>query len=79
AFETVGVKEVAPVVAEKQELNLSSFKEARAVVEAGSTPGWGHVLDIPIKQDKFGLGYSPQAEASSSSGSSSRGKGPILF
>ncbi|XP_058754437.1 uncharacterized protein LOC131627615 [Vicia villosa] len=36
---------------------MSSLKEAKAVVESGHPEGWGRVLDLPIKQDKCGIGY----------------------
>ncbi|XP_058782859.1 uncharacterized protein LOC131657480 [Vicia villosa] len=40
--------------------------KAKAVVESGHPEGWGRVLDLPIKQDKCGIGY--QLVQSSSNG-----------
>lgn len=44
---------------------MSSLKDARAVVQVGHPDGWGHVLDLPSKFDKFGLGFSPAGQGSS--------------
>ena len=36
---------------------MSSLKDARAVVEEGGSTIWGQLLDFPYKSDKFGLGF----------------------
>lgn len=43
-------------------ISMESFKEAKAVVESGHPEGWGRVLDLPAKFDKFGLGYHPDQQ-----------------
>ncbi|XP_058776858.1 uncharacterized protein LOC131651207 [Vicia villosa] len=48
--------------------------EAKAVVESGRPEGWGRILDLPIKQDKCGIGY--QLGQSSSNGAP---KKPVTF
>ena len=37
--------------------SISSFKQARAVVDSGVAPGWGRLLELRVKEDKFGIGY----------------------
>ncbi|KAI5433312.1 hypothetical protein KIW84_020552 [Lathyrus oleraceus] len=39
--------------------SISSFKQARAVVDSGVAPGWGRLLELPVKEDKFRIGYQP--------------------
>lgn len=39
-------------------VSMSSLKDVRAVVENGHPEGWGRVLDLPLKFDKLGLGFS---------------------
>ncbi|XP_058726057.1 uncharacterized protein LOC131597370 [Vicia villosa] len=57
AFEAVQTIKIPYVENNKLEAPMSSLKEARAVVESGHPEGWGRVLDLPIKQDKCGIGY----------------------
>ncbi|XP_058745905.1 uncharacterized protein LOC131618759 [Vicia villosa] len=57
AFEVVQTIKIPYVKNKKLEAPMSSLKEAKAVVESGHPEGWGRVLDLPIKQDKCGIGY----------------------
>ncbi|XP_058741044.1 uncharacterized protein LOC131613387 [Vicia villosa] len=57
AFEAVQTIKIPYVENKKLEAPMSSLKEAKAVVESGHPEGWGRVLDLPIKQDKCGIGY----------------------
>lgn len=38
---------------------MASLKDAKAVVEAGRPEGWGRVVEVEPKFDKFGLGFDP--------------------
>ncbi|XP_058756794.1 uncharacterized protein LOC131630013 [Vicia villosa] len=67
AFEAVQTIKIPYIEKKKLEAPMSSLKEAKAVVESGHPEGWGRVLDLPIKQDKCGIGY--QVGQSSSDGS----------
>ncbi|XP_058755175.1 uncharacterized protein LOC131628350 [Vicia villosa] len=66
AFEAVQTIKIPYVENKKLEAPMSSLKEAKVVVESGHPEGWGRVLDLPIKQDKCGIGY--QLGQSSSNG-----------
>ncbi|XP_058788384.1 uncharacterized protein LOC131662585 [Vicia villosa] len=66
AFEAVQTIKIPYVENKKLEAPMSSLKEAKAVVESGHPEGWGRILDLPIKQDKCGIGY--QLGQSSSNG-----------
>ncbi|XP_058726836.1 uncharacterized protein LOC131598234 [Vicia villosa] len=57
AFKAVQTIKIPYVENKKLEAPMSSLKEAKAVVESGHPEGWGRVLDLPIKQDKCGIGY----------------------
>ncbi|XP_058732626.1 uncharacterized protein LOC131604182 [Vicia villosa] len=57
AFEAVQTIKIPYVENKKLEAPVSSLKEAKAVVESGHPEGWGRVLDLPVKQDKCGIGY----------------------
>ncbi|XP_050918819.1 uncharacterized protein LOC127136279 [Lathyrus oleraceus] len=65
AFEVVQVIKAPHSEEKKPATPMLSIKDARAVVEAGHPEGWDHVLDIPPKFDKFGLGFSPASQSSS--------------
>ena len=43
-------------------LKMASLKDARAVVEEGGCTIWGQLPDIPYKSDKFGLGFTTEAQ-----------------
>ena len=43
-------------------LRMSSLKDAKAVVEEGGCTIWGQLPDIPYKSDKFGLGFTSNAQ-----------------
>jgi hypothetical protein len=44
---------------------MISLKDAQAVVEDGGRTGWGQLIDVPYKSDKFGLGFSSEKVAKS--------------
>lgn len=50
---------------------MSSLKDAKAVVEVGHPEGWGRVLNLPPKFDKFGLGFRPAMKSTTPKLSSS--------
>ena len=56
--EIVATKEVSstPVIT-RPPPQMSSLKDARAVVEEGGSTIWGKLPDFPFKSDKFGLGF----------------------
>jgi hypothetical protein len=39
--------------------SFSSVKGTKITIENGSPEGWGQVIDINMKKDRFGLGYKP--------------------
>ena len=41
---------------------MSSLKDAKVVVEEGGRTIWGQLPDIPYKSDKFGLGFTSNAQ-----------------
>ena len=41
---------------------MVSVKDTCAVIEEGKCDTWGHLLDIPFKADKFGLGFTVKAQ-----------------
>ena len=57
--------------------SISSFKQARAVVDSGIAPGWGRLLELPVKEDKFGIGYQPTLTSTTSTPQTRQG--PITF
>ena len=59
AFETVQVIKAPRPEVKKTEVSISSWKDAKTVVEAGHPEGWGRVLDLPPKLNKFGVGFTP--------------------
>ncbi|KAI5396065.1 hypothetical protein KIW84_062309 [Lathyrus oleraceus] len=59
AFEAVQVKDAAPMEEVEAGASFSSFKQAHALVNSGVAPGWGRLVDLPVKEDKFGIGYQP--------------------
>ncbi|XP_050908951.1 uncharacterized protein LOC127122698 [Lathyrus oleraceus] len=56
AFETVMVESAIFAEREKKS-SIASYKQAVEVVKSGEAPGWGRVVDITVKEDKFGIGY----------------------
>src|ERR1044072_5099710 len=44
---------------DKPESSMASLKDAKAVVEAGHPEGWGSVVEVAPKFNKFGLGFEP--------------------
>ena len=60
AFEIVHTVNIPPLVQKRKlETFMPSLKDARVVVENGNPEGWGQVLDVTPKFNKFGLGFSP--------------------
>ena len=41
---------------------MVSVKDARVEIEEGNCDTWGQLLDIPFKEDKFGLGFTAEAQ-----------------
>ena len=39
--------------------SLFSWKDVKAMIDAGKRTGWGEVIEVVEKQDKHGLGYTP--------------------
>ncbi|KAI5436905.1 hypothetical protein KIW84_023144 [Lathyrus oleraceus] len=63
AFETVALERVAFADQRKLGASIVSYKQAKEVVDSGKAEGWGKMVDLPVKEDKFGIGNQPlQAE-----------------
>ncbi|XP_050895830.1 uncharacterized protein LOC127102504 [Lathyrus oleraceus] len=45
----------------KASSSFASLKSARSSIEGGNPEGWGQLIDIREKHDRFGLGYVPSA------------------
>ncbi|XP_050875552.1 uncharacterized protein LOC127079174 [Lathyrus oleraceus] len=58
AFEEVQMIKTPLSEGKKPEVSMSLLKDARVVVENGHPKGWGRLLDLPLKFDKLGLGFS---------------------
>ena len=43
-------------------LKMASLKDARAVIEKGECAKWGRLPDFTPKTDKFGLGFTVEAQ-----------------
>ncbi|XP_050910855.1 uncharacterized protein LOC127126039 [Lathyrus oleraceus] len=59
AFETVAIEKVAYAEQKKPGASITSYKQAKEVVDSGKAEGWGKMVDLPVKEDKFGIGYEP--------------------
>ena len=71
AFETVALEKVAYAEQRKPGASITSYKQAKEVVDSGKAEGWGKMVDLPVKEDKFGVGYEPlQAEQNGQAGPS---------
>ena len=71
AFETVhAVNLPPPEQKRKPETVMSSLKDAKAVAKGGNPEGWGQVLDVTPKFDKFGLGFNPGQQSAAPRASS---------
>jgi hypothetical protein len=71
AFETVALEKVAFAEQKKPSASIASYKQAMEVVNSGNAEGWGKMVDLPVKEDKFGIGYQPlQAEQGEQKGPS---------
>jgi hypothetical protein len=63
AVETVKVENA--IIAEKErKSSISSYKQAVEVVRNGGIPGWGRMVDIAVKADRFGIGYQESQDPS---------------
>ncbi|KAI5408748.1 hypothetical protein KIW84_054545 [Lathyrus oleraceus] len=70
-FETVALERVAFGDQKNPGASMASYKQAKEVVDSGRAEGWGKMVDLPIKEDKFGIGYQPlQAEQGMQTGPS---------
>jgi len=76
AFETVSIEKVAFVEQKKPGTSIASYKQALEVIHSGKLEGWGKVIDVPVKEDMFGIGYQPFQ--SSEQGVQNQ-KGPCTF
>ncbi|KAI5389240.1 hypothetical protein KIW84_074773 [Lathyrus oleraceus] len=75
AFETVKVENAIFAWKEKKS-SIASYKQVAEVVRSGEAPGWGRMIDITVKGDRFGVGYQ------SGQGSSGQNRGrrqPFMF
>ncbi|KAI5410284.1 hypothetical protein KIW84_055689 [Lathyrus oleraceus] len=71
AFETVALEKVAYAEQRKPGASITSYKQAKEVVDSGKAEGWGKMVDLPVKEDKFGVGYEPlQAKQNGQAGPS---------
>ena len=52
------------VATDKPPMKMASFKDARAVIEKGGCANWGQLPDFAHKTDKFGLGFTAEAQRS---------------
>ena len=50
------------VIEEGSPLKMASLKDARAVIEKGECANWGRLPDFTPKTDKFGLGFTAEAQ-----------------
>ncbi|XP_050890371.1 uncharacterized protein LOC127095771 [Lathyrus oleraceus] len=41
--------------------SFASLKSTKSSIEGGNPEGWGHLIDVREKHDRFGLGYVPSA------------------
>ena len=49
-------------VEENASLKMASLKDARAVIEKGGCANWGQLPDFAHKTNKFGLGFTAEAQ-----------------
>lgn len=50
----------------KSEPSMASWQGAKTIIENGNAQGWGKVIEVREKWDKFGLGYEPSSVEASS-------------
>lgn len=63
SFEAVNVLTVQQVPeSPNPELSMASWKGAKAIIETGNAQGWGKLIEVREKWDKFGLGYEPSSD-----------------
>ena len=46
----------------KSPLKMASLRDARAIVEEGRNTNWGQLPEFIHKTDKFGLGFTSEAQ-----------------
>lgn len=46
----------------KLELSIASWQGDKVVIVTGNTQGWGKLIEVRKKWDKFGLGYEPSSD-----------------
>ena len=49
-------------IVEDSPMKMASLKDARAVIEKGGCANWGQLPDFAHKTDKFGLGFTAEAQ-----------------
>jgi hypothetical protein len=59
SFETVKVENALFAKQEEEKPSIASYKQAAEVVKSGEAPGWGRIMEVPEKKDRFGVGYQP--------------------
>lgn len=58
ALEVASTVEIHPVEEPKKlETLMASWKGAKVTVEAGQTEGYGKILELSEKRDRFGMRY----------------------
>lgn len=62
ALEVINAVQTKQVPVEKPPVSMSSWKNAKATIEVGGPEGWGKVINMVEKKDRFGLGYSAYSE-----------------
>ena len=57
------ISAAAETIAEENDsLKMVSLRDARAVVQKGNCANWGQLPDFTQKNDKFGLGFTAEAQ-----------------
>ena len=49
-------------VVEDPSMKMAYFKDARAIIEKGGCANWGHLPNFAQKTNKFGLGFTVEAQ-----------------
>ena len=55
---------------------MASYKQAQEVIQSGNTEGWGKMIELPTKENMFGIGYQP---SHFSQPKAQNRQGPITF
>ena len=60
-FQVLEVTSMVTLPVEKiKKLTITSWRDLQVVVEDGASKGWGKLVEIPEKKNRFGLGYESQ-------------------